>query len=138
MLKTNIMCPILASSLLILSTWCSAENTIWPDLSKTCFVKNKPASEEDVKNGCATFVIEKGGQLIGTPINIEIPQYAFHVDQATGKKTPVVIIQAEENSNIKAVGYKEVGTSAYGAALLEEIKLLGSKKPSMPKLTIIK
>lgn len=138
MLKTNIMRPILALSMLIFSTWCTAENSLWPDLSKTCFVKSKPASDEDAKKGCAAFVIKKGEQLIGTPINIEIPQYAYHVDHTTGKKTPVVIIQAEENSNIKAVGYKEVGTSTYGAALLEEMNLLGSKKPPKPQNTTIK
>jgi len=42
----------------------------------------------------------------------------------------VIIIQAEENGEVKAVGYKELGTDQLGAALLREVRLLGTKKPS--------
>jgi hypothetical protein len=107
----------------------SAGSLVWPDLPQTCFVKGRPASEEDARKGCAVFVIKQQGQLAGTPLNIEIPQYAIHVEDGTGKETPVVVIQAEENAGIQAVGYKEVGTSAVGAALLRELHLLGTKKP---------
>ncbi|WP_197388332.1 hypothetical protein [Ralstonia pseudosolanacearum] len=62
-------------------------------------------------------------------MDIQIPQYAFHVDGASGKKTPVIVLQAEERSGIKAVGYKEVQTSTIGAGLLSEMQLLGTSKP---------
>ena len=52
------------------------------------------------------------------------------IDEASGKETPVIIIQAEENGEVKAVGYKELGTDQLGAALLREVRLLGTKKPS--------
>ena len=54
----------------------------------------------------------------------------MHVEAGTGKETPVIIIQAEENGEIKAVGYKELGTEQLGAALLKEVRLLGTKKPT--------
>jgi hypothetical protein len=66
---------------------------------------------------------------VGTPLNIQIPQYAFHVDVASGKNTPVIVLQAEEHAGIKAVGYREVQTSRIGAALLSEMQLLGMSKP---------
>jgi hypothetical protein len=74
-------------------------------------------------------MIGHAGTSAGTPISIEVPQYAWHVDQASGKKTPVILIQAEEGSGIKAVGYRELSSPALGAALLSEMILLGSKKP---------
>ena len=107
-----------------------AAPVVWPALSESCFVKGRSATEEDVRKGCASFVIKVSDQVAGVPINIAIPQYALHVDEKSGVETPVIIIQAEEKSGIRAVGYKEVGTSVFGAALLREMKLLGTRKPT--------
>jgi len=101
----------------------------WPDLPQSCFVSGRPATSEDVDSGCAAFLINVKGKAAGTPIELKIPQYAMHVDEASGKETPVIIIQAEENGEIKAVGYRELGTDQLGAALLREIRLLGTQKP---------
>ena len=100
----------------------------WPDLPKECFVSARPATVVDVKKGCAVFLIGQAEESAGVPLAIEIPQYAWHVDQKTGMKTPVILIQAEEGSGIKTVGYKELDSS-FGVALLSEMVLLGSKKP---------
>lgn len=114
---------------ILIPAYSFASNVAWPELPHTCFVKDRPATEEDVKKGCAAFVIKAHNQLAGTPLNIKIPQYAIHVDEKTGKEAPVVVIQAEENAGIQAVGYAEVGSSAIGAALLRELHLLGTVKP---------
>ena len=103
---------------------------IWPDLPKSCFVSGRSATSVDVDTGCAAFLINVKGKAAGTPIKVDIPQYAFHIDEAAGKETPVIIIQAEENGEVKAVGYRELGTDQLGAALLREVRLLGTKKPS--------
>jgi hypothetical protein len=66
----------------------------------------------------------------GTPLGIGIPQYAWLVDDASGKKTPVILIQAEEDSGIKTVGYKELDSHSLGVAILSEMILLGRKKPA--------
>lgn len=102
---------------------------VWPDLPKTEFVKGRPATEEDVKKGHAAFVIKVDGKPASRPLNIEIPQFAIHVEEKTGKEIPVIVIQAEESSGIKAVGYKIIGTSDMGVSLLRELRLLGTKKP---------
>jgi hypothetical protein len=114
-----------------LASWsvCAESAITWPDLPKACFVSGRPATQRDVKGGCAAFLIGGPDMSTGTPLPIAIPQYAWHVDQATGKKTPVILMQAEEKSGIRAVGYKDIQTSTLGAALLSEMQLLGTKKP---------
>jgi hypothetical protein len=115
---------------LVLTPPLALAEIIWPDLPKNCFVSGRSATSVDVDAGCAAFLINVQGKAAGTPIKVDIPQYAFHIDEASGKETPVIIIQAEENGEVKAVGYKELGTDQLGAALLREVRLLGTKKPS--------
>ncbi|RMP61997.1 hypothetical protein ALQ18_00891 [Pseudomonas marginalis pv. marginalis] len=120
----------LLATLSMASAVAVADTIAWPDLPSTCFVSGRPATSTDVDTGCAAFLINVKGKAAGTPIKLDIPQYALHVDEATGKETPVIIIQAEENGDIKAVGYKELGNDQLGAALLREVRLLGTKKPT--------
>ncbi|OLY72448.1 hypothetical protein AU074_11180 [Pseudomonas sp. ATCC PTA-122608] len=115
--------------LTLIPTLALAESITWPDLPVTCFVSGRSATSQDVDTGCAAFLINVKGKPAGTPIKLDIPQYAMHVDEGTGKETPVILIQAEENGDVKAVGYKELGTGQLGAALLREVRLLGTKKP---------
>lgn len=120
---------LLLATLSVASTLASADTIAWPDLPQTCFVSGRSATSADVDTGCAAFLINVKGKAAGTPIKLDIPQYALHIDEATGKETPVIIIQAEENGEIKAVGYRELGTDQLGAALLREVRLLGTRKP---------
>ncbi|MHA6574125.1 hypothetical protein [Pseudomonas yamanorum] len=115
--------------LTLIPTLALAEAITWPDLPDTCFVSGRSATSQDVDTGCAAFLINVKGKPAGTPIKLDIPQYAMHIDEGTGKETPVILIQAEENGDVKAVGYKELGTGQLGAALLREVRLLGTKKP---------
>nr|WP_256344426.1 MULTISPECIES: hypothetical protein [unclassified Pseudomonas] len=126
--KTNVRTLFLAG-LALTSPLTLAEAITWPDLPDTCFVSGRSATSQDVDTGCAAFLINVKGKAAGTPIKLDIPQYAMHVDEGTGKETPVILIQAEENGDVKAVGYKELGTGQLGAALLREVRLLGTKKP---------
>lgn len=102
----------------------------WPDLPKECFVSARPATVTDMKKGCAAFMMGQADTSTGAPLNIKIPQYAWHVDQKTGEKTPVIVIQAEQGAGIAVVGLKEVGSSSLEVALLKEMILLGGKKPN--------
>ncbi len=126
--KTDVRTLLLAA-LAMTPTLALADTISWPDLPKTCFVSGRSATSADVDNGCAAFLINVKGQAAGTPIKLDIPQYAMHVDETTGKETPVILIQAEENGEVKAVGYRELGTDQLGAALLREVRLLGTQKP---------
>lgn len=123
------MRTFLLTAMTLLPALALGDAIAWPDLPQSCFVSGRPATSEDVDSGCAAFLINVNGKAAGTPIELKIPQYAMHVDEASGKETPVIIIQAEENGEVKAVGYRELGTDQLGAALLREIRLLGTQKP---------
>ncbi|KAA8705141.1 hypothetical protein [Pseudomonas proteolytica] len=124
------MRTLLLAALFLTPALALGQTIAWPDLPETCFVSGRSATNEDVDSGCAAFLINVKGKAAGTPIKMDIPQYAMHIEAGTLKETPVVIIQAEQNGKIKAVGYKEVGTEQLGAALLKELRLLGTKKPT--------
>jgi hypothetical protein len=83
-----------------------------------------------VKKGCAAFVIGKAGMPAGTPLDIKVPQYAWHVDQESGKRAPAILIQAEESSGIKVVGFRKLDSQGLEAGLLTEMVLLGTEKPA--------
>jgi len=119
----------LAIGALSLSASNMASGVTWLELPKDCFVRLRPATQANAKRGCAALVIENAGVTGGTPLDIQIPQYAWHIDQPSGKRTAVILIKAEEISGIKAVGYREVGAPSLGAALLSEMILLGTDKP---------
>ncbi|PKA78995.1 hypothetical protein ATI14_6161 [Pseudomonas tolaasii NCPPB 2192] len=119
----------LLATLSMASAVANADTIAWPDLPTTCFVSGRPATSEDIETGCAAFLINVQGKPAGTPINVDVPQYALHVDEATGKETPVIIIQAEGNGATEVVGYQELGSDQLGAALLREVRLLGTRKP---------
>lgn len=97
----------------------------WPSLDGIKFISGRPAQEVDVDEGAAVFVLKADEEYIGTPINLEIPQYAMHYDEA-GNAKKVVVIQAEEARGQKVVGAVEVGSGQLLAALLQEFLLLGS------------
>lgn len=106
-----------------------AQSVAWPDLSKVCAIKDRPATEMDVKLGCAAFVIKGKDDVAGEPLKLTIPQYALYVDEKTGKETPVVVIQAERKGGIQAIGYKNSTTGDFGVGLLREFRLLGTTLP---------
>ncbi len=106
----------------------SKEAVVWPALPKEGFISSRPATRDDIATGNAVFVLEAAGKIIGEPIDITIPQYAYHVDKKTGERTPGIIIQAEEARGNKIVGMRKFdGTEIAG--LLREYELLGTKRP---------
>lgn len=112
----------------------SAGNIVWPDLKKVAHVKGRAANKHDLNHHRAAFVLKLKGVPAGVPIKIKIPQYAIHTDQATGEKTPVVIIQAEHINKFIAYGYLNLLNGTIKVTYPEEIKLLGTKKPRLKSL----
>ena len=101
----------------------------WPNLSVFTGTTGRPATDDDVKAGSAVFILQSEGEAIGTPIDIPIPQYAYHVDQESGKKTPCVVIQAEEANGQEVVGALQVSDRSALAGLLFEFEFLGTTEP---------
>ncbi|WP_186826825.1 hypothetical protein, partial [Seonamhaeicola algicola] len=85
-------------------------------------VSGRLATEEDIKNGSATFRIDNKGQE-HKPLNIKIPSLAYHIDQETNEKIPVIVIQAEQVGDKKVIGIRYLdGTD--GVCLLFELEFV--------------
>ena len=104
-----------------------AAPTQWPDLARVGHVSGRVATNDDVQAGNAAFAIQNSDSK---PIRVTIPQYAIYLDRDTGKKVPVILIQAEDKAGSKLAGFRIVGSHGVGACLLDELQLLGTKRPS--------
>ncbi len=100
----------------------------WPPLPESGFITGRPATDADVAAGRAGFSAVADGEVIGQPIDIDIPQYAFHLDAASGRRTPGVIIQAEEARGSRMATMRTT-TGEYLVGLLWEFELLGTDTP---------
>lgn len=90
--------------------------------TETPHVSGRLATEEDVKNGNATFLVDNKSKE-HKALNIKIPSLAYHFDQDTNEKTPVVVIQGEQVGDQKVVGIKYLdGTD--GVCLLFELEFV--------------
>lgn len=101
---------------------------MWPDLANIGFVSGRAATEDDVREGNAAFVLSADGRAIGRPISVDIPQYALHVDEETGEKTPCILIQAEAGGDQQLAGARYLD-GQIGAGFLREFQLLGTQQP---------
>ena len=90
--------------------------------TETPHVSGRLATEMDVNSGAATFIIDRQGQE-HKPLNIQIPALAFQIDVDTKKKTPVVVIQAEQVGEQQIVGIKYLDGSD-GVCTLSELKFV--------------
>ncbi len=103
----------------------------WPPLPTDGFVSGRAATNEDVKAGRAAFSLQSAGRVIGQPLPITVPQYAFHVSQS-GVRTPGIIIQAEVGLGIPMLGIRTLADGTVLGALQWEFVLLGTSVPASP------
>ena len=99
----------------------------WPALPKSGFVADRLATKADLKSGNAVFVTEIDGKPSGTPAAIQIPQYAFLAGKG-GKRTPVVVVQAETNERGTFLGLRDSNGQDY-VVTAAEVELLGAVHP---------
>ncbi|WP_105053686.1 hypothetical protein [Psychrosphaera saromensis] len=101
---------------------------LWPPLSDYKYTSGRQATEDDINSGAAVFMLQIEGKSIGRPIDLLIPQYAVHIDQETGERSNVIVIQAEENDESQVIGAINIKTNEYLAALKYEFEFLGNLK----------
>jgi len=88
------------------------------------------ATENDINSGAAVFLLQnETGESIGVPIDIEIPQYAIHKGEA-GVLTKVIIVQAEQTQDQKAIGALNITDNSFMVGLYNEFTFIGKEKPS--------
>jgi hypothetical protein len=105
----------------------------WPALPTSGYIAGRAATQHDVDAGNAVFVAEVGGRVIGMPLPITVPQYAFHVDHKTGERTRVIVLQAERAGTLEMIGYVAPDTNTYGVGTAKEFELLGTVSPAAPR-----
>ena len=117
--------------LALLSTSLYGQNLMeWPDLDNVKFISGRHAVEEDINSGAAVFLLQsENGEYLGSPIDIDIPQYALHKDES-GAISKVVVIQAEQANEQKAIGAINIADGSYMVGLFNEFELLGIQKPN--------
>jgi len=100
----------------------------WPSLPDKGFILGRAATEKDVADGNAIFVAKSNGIIIGKPIAIMIPQYAYLLE-GNDKKRPVIVIQAEDANGIKLFGVRDLDGKEY-VTKETDLNLLGSEPPN--------
>ncbi len=105
----------------------SAFAETWPPLPTEDFTKGRAATRDDVDEGRAVFVGEANDMMIGIPIDITIPQYAYL--NRDGKKQAVIVIQAEQVQNDKIIGAKLLDGQEI-AGFMKDFELLGNHQPN--------
>lgn len=118
----------LTTTLLFLLTFSlSALAGEWPPLPEEGFISGRAATSQDVMSKRAAFSAQNEGEVIGKPLDIVIPQYAYHLTESG--RIPVIIIQAEEAQGIKMLAARLPG----GENIIDHIdnfELLGTATPS--------
>jgi len=95
---------------------------MWPPLPTKGFITGRTATKEDIANGNAAFFLAGDGVAA---MRIEIPQYAYHIDDKTG-------MQAERTSDGKELlAMQQVEGGGKMIGLFAEFKLLGKLPPKV-------
>ncbi len=114
---------------IVLSVVCinaSGESVDWPPLPTNGFIVGRAATQADVKARRAVFVAGQGNTIVGKPLPLKIPQYAWLKQGQT--KVPVIIVQAEEANGLRIVGARFLnGEDVIGGA--NDFELLGTRAP---------
>ena len=68
----------------------------WPPLSNFSATVGRLATAEDTRANRAAFLLQSNGERIGSPVDLPLPCYAWHVDRDSGARQRCVLLQAEE------------------------------------------
>ena len=99
----------------------------WPPLPTSGFTAGRPATDKDVADGNAVFVLRAYGIAFGKPLDVTIPQYAY-LTKRGAPPVPVIVVQAEQGRGIKIFGVRRLdGKTA--TAKDSELQLLGTQLP---------
>jgi hypothetical protein len=99
----------------------------WPPLPTSGFIAGRPATDKDVADGNAVFVLRAYGIPFGKPLDVTIPQYAYLTKRGR-ERLPVVVVQAEQGKGIKIFGIRDFNGKA-ATARESEVQLLGAHRP---------
>ncbi|MFL6849006.1 MAG: hypothetical protein ACJ8EI_11635 [Sphingomicrobium sp.] len=118
---------LLATILTLAAATTGAADASWPTMP-TKFVSGRLATQEDLANGNAVFLIEAGGKRLTTPTQqFRIPQFGYLL-QSGKNRHPVVVVQAELMDGEPVLGLRDAEGEMYIASD-KEVELLGATHP---------
>jgi hypothetical protein len=100
----------------------------WPPLPTSGFISGRAATDKDVADGSAVFVLRAYGVAFGKPLDVTIPQYAYLTKRGQ-QPVPVIVVQAEQGKGIKIFGIRDSSGKA-ATARESEVRLLGTNPPN--------
>jgi hypothetical protein len=100
----------------------------WPELPTSGFIAGRPATDKDVADGNAVFVLRAYGVAFGKPLDVTIPQYAYLTKRGQ-QPIAVIVVQAELGKGIKIFGVRDRSGKA-ATAKESEVQLLGANPPN--------
>jgi hypothetical protein len=100
----------------------------WAALPTSGFIAGRPATDKDVADGNAVFVLRAYGVPFGKPLDVTIPQYAYLTKRGQ-QPVPVIVVQAEQGKGIKIFGVRDRSGKA-ATARESEVRLLGANPPN--------
>jgi len=100
-----------------------------PSLAAVDHVSGRLATEADIDAGAAIFMLQVDGKRIGTPMDLDVPQYAIHNDSLSGQKMSVIVVQAEETGDQKVIGALGCASNEFSIGLIGDFELLGTSRP---------
>jgi hypothetical protein len=100
----------------------------WPALPTGGFIAGRPATDKDVADGNAVFVLRAYGVAFGKPLDVTIPQYAYLTKRGQ-QPVAVIVVQAEQGKGIKIFGVRDRSGKA-ATARESEVQLLGTNPPN--------
>jgi hypothetical protein len=95
----------------------------WPPLPVDAVPLGRAATQADVNQGRAVFVMNELSGKPGEPVSMPLPQYGL-VDS-----TPVAVFQAETDGVNTFVGFMDLESSSLDFASIHEVTLLGARRP---------
>jgi hypothetical protein len=98
----------------------------WSNLKNIKCISGRAATESDVSEGSAVFVLKSDDILVGRPLPITLPQYAYHIDSDENTKSPCVLIQAEAAGGNEYGGCILISDGSLLAGFINEFELLGN------------
>ena len=79
-----------------------ASSPAWPPLPTTGFISGRAATDKDVADGNAVFVLKAYGVYFGKPLDVVIPQYAY-LTKRGAKPVPVIVTHGRIGRRHQAV-----------------------------------
>lgn len=96
-----------------------------PPLDTYGFISGRAATEADISAGDAVFLFKDEGQIIGQPLDIQVPQYAVFRGSNEAASGYVIIVQAEEAAGVPVVAARFLRDDKVITATPEEFTFLG-------------